>query len=170
VAPGLFSHPAPFLYLNISERGRPLLADSLARLDKIGFTCRFVADEPTLMWKKLVILAPVALATSADGWTIGQVLDNRQTRQRLESCTREACTVATAENATVSVEQSLEAAQALPASMRSSMQKDVEKGNPSELDAIAGPILRGGQRHRIPVPATEELAEAVRRRAAKPRG
>jgi len=50
IAPGLFSHPAPFLYLNISERGRPLLADSLARLDRIGFTCRFVTDEPTLMW------------------------------------------------------------------------------------------------------------------------
>ena len=32
----------------------------------------------------------------------------------------------------------------MPANMRSSMQKDVEQGNAPELDAIAGPILRGG--------------------------
>jgi ketopantoate reductase len=45
------------------------------------------------------------------------------------------------------------------------MQKDVEAGRTPELDAIAGPILRGGRRHDIPVPATEELAAAVHARA-----
>jgi 2-dehydropantoate 2-reductase len=45
------------------------------------------------------------------------------------------------------------------------MQKDVERGNPPELDAIAGPVLRGAARHGIPVPATQALAAAVERRA-----
>jgi len=49
--------------------------------------------------------------------------------------------------------------------MRSSMQKDVEHGNPPELDAIAGPILRGASRHGIQVPVTKSLVEAVERRA-----
>jgi ketopantoate reductase len=44
---------------------------------------------------------------------------------------------------------------------RSSMQKDVAAGNPPELDAIAGPILRGGQTYRIDVPATRELAAMI---------
>ena len=43
----------------------------------------------------------------------------------------------------------------MPANMRSSMQKDVERHNPPELDAIAGPILRGASRHGIEVPVTK---------------
>ena len=53
---------------------------------------------------------------------------------------------------------------AAPAELRSSMQKDVQRGNPPELDAIGGPVLRGGERHGIPVPATRELVEKVRQR------
>jgi 2-dehydropantoate 2-reductase len=52
----------------------------------------------------------------------------------------------------------------MPANMRSSMQKDVARGHPPELDAIAGPILRGGERHGIEVPTTKKLVAAVERR------
>ena len=45
--------------------------------------------------------------------------------------------------------------------MRSSMQKDVEHGNVPELDAIAGPILRGAQRHGIDADATRSWRLAV---------
>jgi len=45
------------------------------------------------------------------------------------------------------------------------MQKDVERHNPPELDAIAGPILRGAHRHGIEVPATKKLVAAVECRA-----
>jgi ketopantoate reductase len=47
---------------------------------------------------------------------------------------------------------------------RSSMQKDVDHHNPPELDAIAGPILRGGQKHGINVPATKQLVTLVEQR------
>jgi 2-dehydropantoate 2-reductase len=45
------------------------------------------------------------------------------------------------------------------------MQKDVDKHNPPELDAIAGPILRGARRHGIEIPATKKLVAAVERRS-----
>jgi ketopantoate reductase len=45
------------------------------------------------------------------------------------------------------------------------MQKDVDAGRPPELDAIAGPIQRGGPRNGIPVPNTDELARLVEARA-----
>jgi ketopantoate reductase len=57
----------------------------------------------------------------------------------------------------------------MPPNMRSSMQKDVERGNVPEIDAIAGPILRGGQRHRIEVPTTRRLVAAVEIRAGNRR-
>jgi 2-dehydropantoate 2-reductase len=49
--------------------------------------------------------------------------------------------------------------------MRSSMQKDVEQHRAPELDAIAGPILRGAKRHGIEVPVTRKLVAAVEHRA-----
>jgi len=45
------------------------------------------------------------------------------------------------------------------------MQKDVQRGNPPELDAIAGLILRAAARHGIDVPVTKKLVAAVERRA-----
>ncbi len=53
----------------------------------------------------------------------------------------------------------------IPGNMRSSMQKDVEQRKAPELDAIAGPILRGARRHGIEVPATKKLVVAVEQRA-----
>jgi 2-dehydropantoate 2-reductase len=43
------------------------------------------------------------------------------------------------------------------------MQKDVAAGRTPELDAIGGPILRGGERHGIPVPVTASLVETIKR-------
>ena len=48
--------------------------------------------------------------------------------------------------------------------MRTSMQKDFDAGRPLELDAIGGPIVRGGLRHGIPTPATDELVRLVEAR------
>ena len=78
---------------------------------------------------------------------------------------REACAVAMAEGAKVDAESVLAGMMKMPANMRSSMQKDVERGNSPELDAIAGPILRGAARHGIEVPTTKKLVAAVERRA-----
>ena len=51
--------------------------------------------------------------------------------------------------------------QPLPDTMRSSMAKDLLAGRELELDAISGPILRGGQQG-IAVPVTRELVDAIR--------
>lgn len=169
VAPGHIVHRSPFARLNVSSTGRELLASTLERFQKLGFECRFVDDEPTLMWSKLVFLAPIAMATTASDQPVDGVLSNPEWRQQWESCVREACAVATAEGAKVDANAVLAGVRMLPPQMRSSMQKDVEQGNTPELDAIAGPILRGGARHSIPVPATEKLVAGVKGRSTERR-
>ena len=166
VSPGHFVHSTPFLVLNVSSAGRELLGDAMDGLQKTGLQCRFIDDEPTLMWSKIVFLAPIALATTAADLPVGGVQHDPAWKSVWESCVREACAVATAEGAKVDPGAVLERMRKAPAGMRSSMQKDVERGNPPELDAVAGPILRGGIRHGIKTPATEKLASAVEQRAA----
>jgi 2-dehydropantoate 2-reductase len=118
-----------------------------------------------LMWGKLVFLAPFALTTTAADKTVGEILSDPQWRELGLACVREACAVAVAEGARVSPDKVLSGVAGMPGDMRSSMQKDVERGNPPELDAIAGPILRGGQKYGIDVPVTKKLVAAVERRA-----
>ena len=165
VSPAHIVHRSPFARLNVSSAGRALLDGTIAKLRQIGFACHFVEDEPTLMWGKLVFLAPFALATTAANKTVGEIISDPQWRALGQACIREACAVARAEGATVDPEVVLPGVRAMPANMRSSMQKDVEHHNPPELDAIAGPIPRGARRHGIDVPATKKLVTAVEQRA-----
>jgi 2-dehydropantoate 2-reductase len=165
VSPGHFAHRSPFLRLNVASAGRGLLGNTLDQLQKLGFTCNFIDDEPTLMWGKLVFLAPFALSTTAADKPVGEIISDPDLRSLAEACVREACAVGRAEGAKVDAESILAWVKTAPGNMRSSMQKDVDRGNPPELDAIAGPILRGAQRHGIEVPATKKLVEGVERRA-----
>jgi 2-dehydropantoate 2-reductase len=165
VSPGHIVHRTPFARLNVLSAGRVLLGSTIDQLQQIGFTCGFIDDEPTLMWGKLVFLAPFALSTSAADKTVGQVFADPQWRSLGEACVREACAVAVAAGAKVDAEKVLSGVVGFPANMRSSMQKDVEQHRTPELDAIAGPILRGGRRHGIEVPATKKLVAAVEDRA-----
>ncbi len=161
VSPGHIVHRSPFARLNVLSIGRDLLGSTVDQFQKMGFACRFIDDEPTLMWGKLVFLAPFALATTAANMTVGEILSDPQWRSLGEACVREACAVAVAESAKVNPETVLAGVKAMPANMRSSMQKDVEQHKTPELDAIAGPILRGARRHGIEVPATKKLVAGV---------
>ena len=73
----------------------------------------------------------------------------------------EALAVARAEGAQIDLQALHALAAAAPDTMRSSMQKDVAAGRRPELDAIAGPILRGGDRHGIGVAGTRELVDLI---------
>ena len=169
VTPGHIVHRSPFARLNVSSAGRNLLGATLDEFQKMGFECRFIDDEPTLMWSKLVFLAAFALTTTASGKTTGEILADSEWRQLGLSCIREASAVAVAEGARINADAVIESVMKMPGNMRSSMQKDVERGNAPELDAIAGPILRGGQRHGIEVSTTKKLVSAVEQRTGSPR-
>ena len=79
----------------------------------------------------------------------------------MRACVEEACAVGLAEGAEVTPEPILAKFGGLPEGFRSSMQKDVAAGRPPELDAIAGPILRGGKEHGIDVPTTRFFVERI---------
>jgi 2-dehydropantoate 2-reductase len=164
VSPGHIVQRSPFARLNVLSTGRGLLGGALDQLQQMGFECRFIDDEPTLMWGKLVFLAPFALSTTAADKSVGEILSDPRWRNLGVACVREACAVGVAEGAKVDPEKVLAGVAGMPGSMRSSMQKDVEQHRAPELDAIAGPILRGARRHGIDVPATTELVAAVEQR------
>jgi len=162
-APGRIVLRSPFVRFAFAAAGEQSLAGVAGILTRFGCTCRFDGDELTLLWRKLVMLAPMALNTTAAGRAVGELWADPEWARRFEEVAREACAVAGALGAKVDVEEIVRMLRGFPGSLRSSMQKDVAAGRPPELDAIAGPILRGGVRYGIPVPVTAGLVAMIER-------
>jgi 2-dehydropantoate 2-reductase len=81
VAPGHIVHRTPFARLNVASAGQALLDGTIQSLQEMGFECRFLDHEPTLMWSKLVFLAAFALTTTAADKTTGEILADPTWRQ-----------------------------------------------------------------------------------------
>ena len=161
-APGRFIQRSPFVLLNLASSGEPLLGAIIGQLGKLGFTCQFIPNEQTLLWWKLSFLAPFALVTSASGMNLGEILANPDWKQKLHSAIGETCAVANASGAELDASRTRTGFDSAPPAMRSSMQKDLAAGRQLELDDIAGPIVRGGERYGIDVSTTAGLMAVIR--------
>jgi len=161
ITPGRFIQRSLFVRLNLAASGERLLGAIIGQLSNLGFTCRFIQNEQTLLWGKLCFLAPLALATSASGMNVGGILADAAWKQKLSSALAEACAVANASGAEIDARQLQATFDNAPPGMRSSMQKDLVAGRQLELDAIGGPIVRGGEHYGIDVSTTVELMAAI---------
>jgi len=159
-APGVFAQHTP-VRLDIASSGEPVLTRVAVGLQGLGFACRFIADEPTLLWTKLCFLEPFALVTAASSKTNGQIQADARWKSRLDSAVREACAVAAKEGAQVDADKIIAAFPKGRSEMRASMAKDLAAGRRLELDGIAGPVLRLGAHQGVPTPVTQELVAIV---------
>ncbi len=152
--------------LHLAASGEALLGGVLASLqERVGFVCAFISNEQTLLWTKLCFLAPFALVTAASGLDKGGVFADPQWKQALYAAVEEAAAVANAEGAEIDAAAIKSIMDPLPSAMRSSMAKDLVAGRKLELDAIAGPIVRGGEKLGIGTPITRKLMADIRSRA-----
>ncbi|MGB7554914.1 MAG: 2-dehydropantoate 2-reductase [Candidatus Korobacteraceae bacterium] len=160
-APGRFIQRSPLVGLNVAASAERLLGAIVSRLTDLGFTCQFIQNEKTLLWSKLCFLGPFALVTSASGKNKGEVYADPAWKEKLRAAVAEACAVAKADGAEIDVSKLRGTFDSFPPTLRSSVQKDLAAGRPLELDAIAGPIVRGGERYSIAVLTTKELIAAI---------
>ena len=141
VAPGVIEHVSPFADYAVAAVQRDLAVDPAVLLRGAGLDVDTSApDEPTLLWRKLTLLAPLALLTTAARDALGPAREARP--DLLDALVGEAADAAAADDADVDRSAARQRLHALPAGMRSSMLKDAIAGAPLELDAIAGPVLR----------------------------
>src|SRR5205809_3089704 len=167
IAPGRFVQRSPFVNLNLPASGEQVLGAIVARLRDLEFTCRFIQNEQTLLWSKLCFLGPFALVTSASGMNKGEIYADAEWKRKLMSAMAEACAVAKASGAEVDAAQVQAIFDALPLGIRSSMRKDLASSRRLELDAIGGPIARGGERYGIDVSTTAALIAVIRAKATE---
>src|ERR1035437_5654213 len=51
LAPGRFVQRSPFVRFNLAASAEPLLGSIVARLTDLGFTCQFIPNQQTLLWR-----------------------------------------------------------------------------------------------------------------------
>ncbi len=167
VATGVIEQHSPFSLVELSahtaDRDR---VEALAeRLRAVGLDVRVRDDELRMLWAKLVVLAPIALVGTHERAPLGEVRERRG--DDLAAVVHEIVeTARAADGVELDAGTPLRMVQAAPASMRSSMLRDLEAGNPIELDAIGGSIVRAAARAcggaGVPVPVTAKLVEDLR--------
>lgn len=136
-------------------------------LAEAGIVAKVTSDIHTELWAKLIVNASLNPLAAVVGVPNGRLVRDKRLAAVVEALCREAVAVAKAEGAKVDAEE-LRQRTVLVAkrtsSNRASMLQDFDRHRRTEIDAIAGPIVRGGARHRIPVPLTQALYAIVRAR------
>lgn len=163
MAPGGGDMPAPTKPIQLaSSPAAPGRVEALAEeLEGSGLPAQVWPDERYLLWTKLAILCPYALATTAARGPIGSVRADPELRDLLKGCADEIASVARALGTRLDENRLAETLAGFPDAMRVSMERDAAAGRPIEIIAVTDPVLREGRARGIPVSATEEL----RRRA-----
>jgi 2-dehydropantoate 2-reductase len=163
-APGIIKQTSPTVRIDLAAERQPArdrIAALADRLRSAGLPVQIQSSEAQVLWSKLARLCALALNTTASGMSIGRLRADPQARARLRACVHEAVAVATAEGARCSVEATMAELDAAHPQLGSSMQRDVAAGNEPELDAIAGAVLRAGDRHGIACPTISALAHQI---------
>ncbi|MBK3633967.1 ketopantoate reductase family protein [Streptomyces asoensis] len=144
--------------------GERRLARLAGLLAGAGLGCTPRRDPASVLWHKLVLLLPLALATTAADGPLGIVRRRPELAALLRDAAREACAVAAADTVVVDDRNLLHTLDTLPGRTDTSLHRDVTAGvRPTELAALTEPVLRRARDHGVSVPALAELA----RRAAE---
>lgn len=154
-----------------AEAGGTALTPLTEALADAGIGCTPEPDPATVLWRKLVLLLPLALATTAADGPLGVVRRQPEVSVLLHEAAREACAVAAADAVAVCDRNLLHTLDTLPGRTDTSLHRDVAAGvRPTELAALTEPVLRRARDHDVAVPAIAELARRAteRERRAEP--
>ena len=149
---------------------RPGLQPLAGCLRAAGFQVETGADSASLIWGKLAINAAINPLTALLGVTNGELLNRPAARQLMEALATETATVAGRLGIHLPFADPLAAVEAVArdtAGNRSSMLQDLERGAPTEIDAICGQIVTAGRAAGVPTPVNETLWKLVKA-AAQP--
>jgi len=160
VEPGVVRQLSEFASVVLSPAPQAKILRS--ELVEAGIAASIGESEASVLWRKLALLAPIALTTTLRGSRLGGVVADPPWRNRLEGCVREVTAAAHADGVVIDADGLIAQIESAPPGIRSSMQKDREAGKATEIDAIGGSVLRAAARHGLDVPITRALVDGIR--------
>lgn len=166
-SPGVVRHFSQFRRIVFGELDGQMTqrAESvLETLQSSGATVELSADIRKVLWTKFVFIAAASAAGSLTRLEIGDYRAIPETRNLLTAIMREVEALARSQNIALEadvVEKSLAFIDASAPSIKSSMQRDIETGRVSELEAIIGIIGRKGRELNVLTPVADVVYAAL---------
>ncbi len=125
-------------------------------------------DNPyQIIWEKYLLVASFALVTAFTGKTLGGVIFNNESLELLTKVMQEIVEIAEKKKIKLSdniISKTIEFCKAYP-DIKTSYQRDIEKGKKNEGDLFGGTIIRLGQELNVPTPVTKSLYTQILTRA-----
>ncbi|MGH8822189.1 MAG: ketopantoate reductase family protein [Rhodoferax sp.] len=164
--PGVISSPGGMNRIVVdAAAGDPIIAAFCAACDRAtALDAAATSAIELTIWEKFSTLAAIAGATSLLRARIGQIMGNPETRffqrQLIDEVVAVGHAVGQALRADLADEVMSKLA-AMPASFRSSMSEDLERGKPLELQWLSGRVHGLGLQHGVPTPAHSAVYRAL---------
>jgi 2-dehydropantoate 2-reductase len=165
--PGIINHAGTMQRLVFGEYGKP----TSERAELLLNACRsagIVAElSPTierLIWEKFVFLVGLSGTTAKYNTPIGPVRTHPEKREILLRTMQEVVAVGRARGVPLPVdyaEDRLGFCDTIPATMTSSMQVDLERGNRLELPWLSGAVVMLGKELGVATPVNGEINDAL---------
>ena len=158
-APGLIGQYSQFRRIALGEfsgETTPRLKAAFDALQATGATVEVSDVILKVLWTKFVFIAPVMAMGSLTRVTFGEYRNVPEARAVLTDAISEVAAVAKAKGVTLDkdvVDTTLAFIDSSAPGIKPSMQRDVESGKPSELEAMIGAVVRLGAEHNVPTPA-----------------
>jgi 2-dehydropantoate 2-reductase len=152
---------APVVTIASESLPRGVVEGAAELLRRARIDVRVAQNEKRVLWHKLARIAPIAAASAASGKSVGELRGDPDWRPRLEAAVAEACEVAAADGVGLQASAQWKIIDDMAAETTPSAARDVAAGRRSELDAIAGSVLRAAERLGVPCPALMQLAAAA---------
>lgn len=141
-------------------------------LDAAGVPARATDNVIGALWGKVFYNAALNPLGALLGFNYGQLAGSEELRRVMDRVMEEAYAVATAEGVSLPWSSAAQYrahfyGRLIPPTVdhRSSMLQDLERGRPTEIDAICGEVVRRGDAHGIDVSANRVLLALVRSRS-----
>jgi 2-dehydropantoate 2-reductase len=148
--------------LSIEAHPRSRELETLLR--RAGFQVEIVADAKTLVWGKLVVNSAINPLTALLRVPNGALLERPGARRLMVALARETASVATALGVPLPFADPVSTAEEVArqtAANHSSMLQDVERGAPTEIDAICGAVVQAGNECGVPTQANWMMRQLV---------
>ena len=125
---------------------------------------RVSTDIRSVKWRKLIWNASFNPITALTGRRVLDLIEDDDARSLAEAAMREAIAVGKALGYDVGDYQMERATQRDPnwAHSKTSMLQDIERGKPTEIDALTGAVVRGGEETGVPTPVCSTILRLVR--------
>lgn len=160
--PGVIAHTSPNYLIRFGEVGadgpRSERVETLrAAFAEAGLSVHVPRDMRFDLWNKFLMIVAFGGLTTLARANLGEILESPELTATFRDILGEVAAVAKAEGVDLGadiVDKMIEMYRGLHPSFKSSMQRDLERGKRLEIDALAGVVVRLGQKHGVPTPVT----------------